>query len=816
MATPQKRFGTFGGVFTPSILTILGVIMYLRFGWVVGQAGLAGALLVVVISHVISLTTGLSVASIATNRTVGAGGAYYMISRSLGAAAGGAIGIPLFFAQALSVTFYIVGFTESLMTLIPASFFEHGWISRWGFEVAVGTLVNVLLTLLSFKSAEAAIRVQYVVMAAIVASIVAFFAGRTPDFPVQIEWFNPEGAGFATVFAVFFPAVTGIMAGVGMSGDLADPRRSLPRGTLAAIFAGFVVYVTFPVWLALNAPLDRLSTDMDVVWDISAVPALVYVGVWGATLSSAIGSILTAPRTLQALALDGLVPRFLGRGSGPAGEPRVGLVATFVLAQTGILLGDLNAIAPVLTMFFLATYGMTNLACGLEKWAASPSFRPSFRVPAGLSLFGALACFYVMSVIDMVAMMVALGFSALIFVVQEKRALGTTFGDARHGIWAAFVRSALHRLRRARWHPQNWRPNLVVAGGDPDKRPHLLSLGSAIVQDRGIVTYFHLVEGPVRSHAPRRRELFERFERRIAERFPWVFYRVDIVDHLYRGIVQIAQTYGLGPFEANTVMLGWSAKRERAEAYLQMLRDLAALDRSLLLVRYDKERGFGRGRHVQIWWGGLKDNGGLMLLLAFLLTAHHRWRRARVTVLTVVDRDEELHQAEAGLRVVLEESRLEADIRVILRQRRSLAEILHMEAREADLAILGFRLPSEGEPAERFFERYDALLAELPTTILVRSARSFEGEPVLFDTVQPRHSGEYEVPDAPAALPSERPPGGGIPAPSSADQDGAPDGAASPPSPADPPSGEASAGAAPSTAGDDAGEGDDPAGRTST
>ncbi len=756
-ASPQ-RFGAFSGVFTPSILTILGVIMYLRFGWVVGEAGLGGALLVVLVSHVISLTTGLSVASIATNRTVGAGGAYYMISRSLGASTGGAIGIPLFFAQALSVTFYVIGFTESLINLLPAGFFEHGWMSRWGFEVAVGSAVNVLLTLISYKSAEAAIRVQYVVMAAIAASIVAFFAGHTPDYPVDVEWFNPQGAGFADVFAVFFPAVTGIMAGVGMSGDLADPRRALPRGTLAAIATGFLVYMAFPVWLALNAPLERLRTDMNVVWDISAVPALIYVGVWGATLSSAIGSILTAPRTLQALAMDGLVPRFLGRTSGPTQEPRVGLVVTFLLAQTGVLLGDLNAIAPVLTMFFLATYGMTNLACGLERWAASPSFRPTFRVPAALSLFGAVACFYVMSIIDMMAMLVAIGFSTIIFLYQERRALGTTFGDARHGIWAALVRSALHRLRRARWHPQNWRPNLVVAGGDPGKRPHLLALGSAIVQDRGIVTYFHLIEGPVRQHASRRQQLFEHFERRIATRFPWVFYRVDIVEHLYHGIVQIAQSYGLGSFEANTVMLGWSTKKERAGAYLRMLRDLAALDRSLLLVRYDKQRGFGQRRNIQIWWGGLQNNGGLMLLLAYLLTAHHDWRRARVTVLTVVDDDAELKRAEEGLRRILRESRLEADIRVLLRQRRSIPEILHHEARKADLTILGILLPPEHEAPEQFFDRYNELLAGLPTTILVRSARSFEGEPVLFDTVRAAPSETSPPPDESTASPAERPP----------------------------------------------------------
>jgi amino acid transporter len=728
-----KRFGAFGGVFTPSILTILGVIMYLRFGWVTGQVGLGGALIIVGVSHLISLTTGLSVASIATNRTVGAGGAYFMISRALGGPAGAAIGIPLFFAQALSVTFYIVGFTEAVMHLLPGASLravglEPGWT-----RIAISTTVNVLLTALSFKSADLAIKAQYVVMVVIVASLVSFFAGTTPEFPTEVEWFNPEGAGFATVFAVFFPAVTGIMAGVSMSGDLKDSRSAIPRGTLAAIITGFIVYATFPVWLALNATNEQLVSDLDVVWHIAAFPSLIFLGVWGATLSSALGSILTAPRTLQALATDGLVPRLLGRGSGSSNEPRLGLIATFFLAQGGILLGSLDVIAPVLTMFFLATYGMINLASGLQKWAASPSFRPSFRVPALVSLLGAVACFYVMSIIDMAAMVAALILCAAIFVFQERRALDTTFGDARHGIWSAIVRSALHRLRRADWHPLNWRPNLVILGGPPERRPYLLRLGSAIVQDRGIVTYFHLLRGPVAEQAEARRALVATYEKELAVQFPHVFYRVDVVQDIYPGTIQVAQSYGLGNFEANSVMLGWPNKPERAEGYVQMLRDLVALDRSLLLVRHHPERERGEQPEIQIWWGGLQANGGLMLLLCYLLVAHHDWRTARVKVCTVVETEEDRLAAQDNLKAVVSQARVDAQPRVILRQGRTIREVMAEEARTADLAIVGFRLPFEGEPADPFFERMNALLEILPTTVMVHSARHFETDPVLFD-----------------------------------------------------------------------------------
>ncbi len=726
------RFGTFAGVFTPSILTILGVVMYLRLGWVTGQVGLGGALIIIVVAHLISLATGLSVASIATDRTVGAGGAYFMISRALGAPAGAAIGIPLFFAQALSVTFYIIGFTEALLPLIPdsyAAFLDATFLS---------TGVNILLTLISLKSADLAIKTQYLVMAAIALSLVSFFTGTTPEFPREIEWFNEDGASFGEVFAVFFPAVTGIMAGVSMSGDLADPRTAIPRGTLLAIGVGFVVYASFPVWLSLNYASDGLIADRDAVWTIARWSPLIFAGVFGATLSSALGSILTAPRTLQALAIDGLVPSFFGRGSGPNDEPRIGIVATFLLSQAGIFLGSLDAIAPVLTMFFLATYGVTNLAFGLQQWSGNPSFRPSFQVPAFVGLGGGLACFYVMSILNLPAMVGALVLSALIFTLVERRALDTTYGDARHGIWSAIVRYALHRLRRAEWHPMNWRPNLLILGGDPRKRPHLLELGNTVGQDRGIVTYFHLLTGSVADLAATRKELFREFDAEMGELFPNVFYRVDIVDDIYRGAVQVAQSYGVGSFESNTIMAGWlqHTDADRQQGYVQMLRDLTHLDRSLLLVKLDPSHELGAHREIHVWWGGLEGNGGLMLLLAFLITADRRWRQARVTVMTVVNEPRTCAETEASLRRILAAARLHGHARVIPREGRDISEIMKATSADADLAIVGFRVPGEGSSVTPFFARMNAMLDSLPTTILVHSARSFEGEPVLFDTAK--------------------------------------------------------------------------------
>ncbi len=720
----SQKFGTFGGVFTPSVLTILGVVLYLRTGWVVGSAGLMGALLIVMLSHLISYSTGLSVASISTNRTVRAGGAYFMISRSLGPSAGAAIGIPLFLAQALSVTFYVVGFTESLRRLIP----------DLNMQLA-GTVTCAFLTLISYRSARFAIRIQYVVMAAIVLSLISFFAGRSPHPPAEIAWYNPDGPPFALVFAVFFPAVTGIMAGVSMSGDLENPRRALPLGTITAISVGMIIYLAAPIWLALNFDLPTLSEQNDVFWTLASVPKLIYAGIWGATLSSAIGSLLSAPRTLQALALDRLAPALFAKGHGPNSEPRTGLILTFVLAEGGILLGSLDMVAPILTMFFLATYGVTNLAFGLERWASSPNFRPSFRVPAWIGLIGAGACFYVMSIINLPAMLAAILVCSGIYLVAKQRSLDTTYGDARHGIWSALVLTSLQRLRHAEYHELNWRPHLVVLAGSLSKRSYLLELGSAIVQDRGMVTYLHLLKGKIAEEIGRRKELLRILEWHFAEDYPNVFCRVDIVEDIYRGAVNSVMSQGLGSLEPNTILMGWLTKAERADSYTGMLKDIRELDRSLLVVRFHPERGYGMGRQIDIWWRGLKSNGAMMLMLAFLLESHPRFRNCRIRLITVVDNEAQRQAARRRLDDILARSRVNVEGIVRLRGTLPIAETMHEVSHDSDLVLLGLQLPESGETGAAFFERYSKILAGLPTSILVCSAPSFTGTPVLFDEV---------------------------------------------------------------------------------
>ena len=222
-------------------------------------------------------------------------------------------------------------------------------------------------------------------------------------------------------------------------------------------------------------------------------------------------------------------------------------------------------------------------------------------------------------------------------------------------------------------------------------------------------------------------------EKKLIEQYPNVFYRVDVVDNVYVGAVAVAQSYGVGRFEANTVMLGWPNNPEPSADFLTMMRDLLALERSILVIHHKDEKGFGSYKDIHIWWGGIKGNGGLILLVAHLLSVDPRWQGAKIKLFVVVDAEEARPHVEAAYQKILEDVRLQGELCVIVREKRSIEAIMQENSQGADLAIIGLRSPTPSTQTDEFFARYNSILASLPSTILVCSARSFDSEPVLFD-----------------------------------------------------------------------------------
>ncbi len=728
--------GTFGGVFTPSILTILGVIMYLRFGWVVGQVGLPATLLIVTIATSITFLTALSISAIATDNVIRAGGAYYMISRSLGIETGGAVGIPLYFAQALSVALYTIGFAESVNNIFPTTSI-----------VIVALITTVLVTALALTSADAAIKAQYVIMAAIALSLIALVFGHDVE-PIASDAASSQvvRVGFWTVFAVFFPAVTGIMSGVNMSGDLKDPIRSIPRGTIAAVVVGYAIYMFIPFILTIRTPTASaalLNPNVMVMKRIAIGGQFmidsVVLGVWGATLSSAIGSILGAPRILQALARDNILPsslRWLGKGNGPTDDPRLGTLFTLGIVLAVVSLGSLDAIAPVLSMFFLTTYMVLNIAAGLEGFLQSPSFRPTFKVHWSLSLLGAIGCIAVMFLINPIATLAALVIVALIYVWLERRQIESTWGDVRQGVWMTIVRAALLNIDDDT-DPKNWRPHLLVLSGTPTKRWYLIEMARAFTHNRGLITVASILPTGSRSIAQQEKAevtLRDFLDRKGIQAFAKIITAADP----YVGAKQLLETYGMGPLIPNTVLLGDTEEPspESIKRYCQTIRMCHDAKRNVIIYRYDQSVDdipdslnppmFVRDpkRQIDVWWGGLQSNGGLMLILAYLLRTSWQWRSADIRLKLVVPNEAAAQAAEVNLVNLTDSLRIGAKSEIILAEDRPFNDILRQSSASADLVFLGLALPDENMP--EYYRTLQKRIADLPPTILVLAAENLD------------------------------------------------------------------------------------------
>ena len=730
--TKQKAngLGTFGGVFTPSILTILGVIMYLRFGWVVGHVGLAGTLLIVTMATAITFFTGLSIASIATDQKVKTGGAYYMISRSLGIESGGAIGISLYFAQALSVALYTVGFAESIVQVFPQ--FD---------EKLLGIITTIIVAAIALGSAKAAIKAQYVIMVGIVISLVCLVFGSAVEPTDAVTAVKPiaDSPGFWVVFAVFFPAVTGIMAGVNMSGDLKDPKSAIPKGTFLAIGVGYLIYMALPIILSNRASVEMLISDPLIMRKMSLWGDSILIGVWGATLSSAIGSMLGAPRVLQALAKDNILPTFLkwtGKGTGDDDNPRMGTIFTLGVVLITVWVADLNLIAPILTMFFLTTYGVLNVAAGIERFLGSPSFRPTFKVHWIFSLIGAIACLAVMLLINTPATIIALLFVAGIFIWLKKRELNSSWGNISRGLRMAILRANIMRLTED-LDSKNWRPNPIVLAGSPTKRWHLIEFANTFTNKQGILSVASVLsEGSMNTEQIQSMKLH--IQEFMLKKGVNGLVKVMQAKDRFEGAAHLVNAYGLGTLVPNTVIVGESQSEQYRPDFCQMIQRFYELQRNVLIVHKAKEGAtFGKRKRIDVWWGGLKGNGGLMMILSYLMVSNINWRQAKVHIKMVVDSENAVPKAQENLTHILDEIRIKAETDIIPSNGRSFDEILKTSSQNADLIFMGMAKPDGN--FESYYAKMQERIKDLPTTVVALAAQE-----VSFGKVLVKNSDEVE------------------------------------------------------------------------
>lgn len=682
----SKTFGTFEGVFTPTLLTILGVIMYLREGWVIGNAGLAFGVVIILLAFVITGATALSMSSLTTNIRIGAGGAYSIISQSLGLEVGGAVGIPLFVAQALAVAMYVFGFRAGLQYVVPDAP-----------ALLVDLVVFILVFGIAYVGPGLAFRVQYLILAAIVLSLVsiaaAAFQGSMTEPVTLVGEFPgaPEdgfgGVSFWVVFAVFFPAATGIMAGANLSGVLEDPRKNIPRGTLSAMGVALVVYLLLAYWLARSATPDELVSNYFVMIDLAAWPSLVLAGLLGATLSSALGSIVGAPRILQAIAANGGIPGAnLLAAQDRRGEPRNANLFTGIVVFVALLLRDLNAIAPLITMFFLVTYTMINVVVLVEQSLGLVSFRPLLRLPRIVPLVGAGGCIFAMFIINPVFGLVAVGLVLAFYVLLVRRGLEVPAGDMRSGLFVALAEWAAKRvIQLGGTNERAWKPNILHPVEDVDELRATFRLVHAVAAPKGTVkvigvgdeTMARQLEGAARDF--RTEDVFATASVVSAESFE-------------RGVITSIQALSGAFLTPNIVFLTVPEEVSRDGQLTAIMQTAERHDVGILLSVAHPKVGWGRRRDIALvlgdrgpeWELGTRlPNLDLATLTAYQLTRN--WQ-ARLTLVGVAADDEHRAAARGYLERLAEAGRLPRDTRMTVVDRIGAGALSDPRP---DLAILG-------------------------------------------------------------------------------------------------------------------------------
>ncbi len=723
--------GTFAGVFTPSVLTILGIILFMRLGYVVGNAGLWRALVILVLANGISVLTTISLSAISTNLKVKGGGAYYLISRTLGSEFGGAIGIVLYLAQSVSIAFYCIGFGEILAGILEAD-------SKMMHQIIAALAVSFLFSFAWF-GADVATKFQYVVMTVLGIALISFFWGgfsRWDHTLLTQNWASPSpGMSFWVLFAIFFPAVTGFMQGVSMSGDLKDPGRSLPLGTFLAVGLSIGIYFLAAVVFAASTTGEVMRSDYGVMRRVAAVDFLITAGVIAATISSAMASYLGAPRILQSLAADRIFPFLLpfAKGHGPTENPRRGVLLSTAIAFATIAFGNLNVIAPVVSMFFLISYGLLNYATYFEARTASPSFRPRFRwYDLRASLAGAVACLGVMLAINLSAGLIAITILLAIFQYLKRTAGPARWADSRRSYHLQQARNHLLSAVTEPQHPRDWRPHFLLFSNDIHRRRQLLDFASWLEGDAGLTTVVRILEGRGVKMLKQKEQAEEELRKDIAESGLDAFPLVITVPDFNQGLQTLVQAFGVGPMRANTILLNWIQQLPEGGSafkeilYGRQLRTAYHFGCNLIVLAAKQDAWTNlktlpsAKRRIDVWWRG-DTTSRLMLLLAYLMTRSEAWEEAGIRVLAVAS-EEKSEKTVEELKNTLNEVRIDAEPEII---QNANADIVSDHSTDAALVFLPFRLLRD-QPLDPFGNPLSHLLSHLPIAALVLAAEDIE------------------------------------------------------------------------------------------
>ena len=720
----EHKFGTLKGVFVPNVTMMFGVILFMRLGLIVGNVGLCAYLSIIAISLFFMTITSLSIAMIVTNMQVGGGGAYFLISRSVGIEVGGALGIGLILSQIISLAVCVTGFSYSLYFLIP------------DIPVIFIELLTLLgLAAISFISADLALKLQFLVFCLLLTAVTSIFIFTDPDQAYALAgepFFFSKPLTFWQGFALFYPAMTGIEAGMALSGSLRNPSRSLWVGCLTALLVVAAVYALVGSYAWFVFPRSFLEASELILVRTSRVPALIYAGIWCATLSSALGNFLGGPRMLQSLAEDGVAPAPLKKGYGPHHEPRLAVALTFAVALVMILGTTIDQILPIAAMICLMTYGTFNVTAAVAELIHAPSWRPSIRIPWWLSLLAAALAFFLMLMISIpwtfVTFVCVAGFYSLIRFLS----VDVTFRDLRQNIIFFLSRLAVYHMTEQEDNPHHWHPQLLAFSKAPSNDLGLLQFSSCMARRSGILTVATLLPEAWEEEQAAKKEAIAQFLEKNAING---LLEVIATQEPQMGIENLIKTYGIGQLQPNTVILNLASELNDWQLVMNTIKVAKLHNKNLILfhdVTTRKEGLFSessyRRRKIAVCWDK-DDTAAFELMLSYVhsLTSNITWRRSQCVIHHAAQDDKARQHVRRYLKAFVQSSRVQVEVKVdIDSQSTNGFPKFDKYLKGYDLAFIPLRPYEDEENEEKYLAYLKEYYAVLPQKTPVALVTSYD------------------------------------------------------------------------------------------
>ncbi|MDA3930459.1 MAG: amino acid permease [Prolixibacteraceae bacterium] len=700
---PNAKFGTLP-VFLTALSTILGAVLFLRFGWAVGQVGFWGVIGIVLLGHLVTIPTAMAVAEIATNQKVQGGGAYFIVSRSFGLNIGAAIGIALYFAQAISVAFYIIAFGEAFEPVVRW-LSENTFLNYFDRRFITLPVMAALTVLMLTRGANVGMKALYWVVAILLTSLALFFAGKSEIAPESISFTTRilENENFFYVFAIVFPAFTGLAAGLGLSGDLKHPEKSIPKGTIWATIVGLVVYIFLAYKFTISATPDELVNDQFVMSKIAVWGPIIPIGLAAASISSALGSIIIAPRTLQAIGADDIFPNeklnlWFSKGRLHDNEPINASIITVIIAFAFVAIGDVNFVAEIISMFFMITYGAICLISLLEHFAADPAYRPTFHSKWIISLIGTISSFWLMLKMNLPYAVLALFLMGIIYYfITNKKKEKTGLNKLFRGVIFQLSRELQIFAQRADREDReiSWRPFAICISEDTFKRRSAFDIMRWLSHRYGFGTYIHFIKGRLNKiTSDESKHSLDRLLKLAKGNKSRVYLDTIISPSYTSAIAQVVQLQGFSGRGNNLILFEFSrSKPDALEDVLQNYNMLGSSGFDICILN-TSQKGFGYHNEIHIW---IKPddyrNANLMILLAFILIGHPDWKRGSIKIFSLTPLSEREKRYEK-ITSLIKEGRIpisSTNVEMIpFDPTQDRNEVIGLKSLDADLTLIGF------------------------------------------------------------------------------------------------------------------------------